>query len=482
MRTMLFAAAILCAAGGFAQVTLTIDEGLQPYQVLQAGGDDTATASLAGTTSYTGEAPIEARVVGHSGKRQWAEAGQAAAGKWDVVIESLSVGGPYTIEVRIETPDGEATAAVDKILVGDLWVLAGQSNMQGVGNNDNVTPPHELVHVFAMNDDWRIAEEPLHRLNESRDIVHSKVEDDEERNSLVADVTNWKKGAGLGLPFAVELVKELDRPIGLLACAHGGTSMDQWNPELRDEGGKSLYGSMYRRVQAAGGKVKGVLWYQGESDANANAAPVFLEKFQRFVAAVREDFNDPNLPFYYVQIGAFTIGEDQNSQWWDMVQQAQLSAEPLLENAGMVTSIDLPLDDPIHIGTDGLKTLGERLANRVLTDVYGEKDLLRGPRLAEMNWQDTPFGPQLHVRFDSVNGALTADGGVHGFSAYDPGGGQLVFKQQRHPEKDDTVILWMQQRKPDATLHYGKGRGPICTLRDEAGFAVPVFGPQPIPE
>ncbi len=69
--------------------------------------------------------------------------------------------------------------------------------------------------------------------------------------------------------------------------------MDQWNPALRDSGGQSLYGSMYRRVQAVGGQVKGVLWYQGESDGNPAFAGAFLGKFEAFIKAVRWDFKQP---------------------------------------------------------------------------------------------------------------------------------------------------------------------------------------------
>ncbi len=63
--------------------------------------------------------------------------------------------------------------------------------------------------------------------------------------------------------------------------------MDQWNPAWKDREGESLYGSMFRRVQGAGGRVRGVLWYQGESDANPKGDAPFLQRFEAFVKAVR---------------------------------------------------------------------------------------------------------------------------------------------------------------------------------------------------
>ena len=157
--------------------------------------------------------------------------------------------------------------SVGPVFVGDLWVLAGQSNMQGVGDLIDVTPPHPRVMMLGMDGKWGQAEEPLHWLVDSPDPVHSGDPKTREERSAQEHKTRTK-GAGLGLPFAVAMVESTGVPIGLVACAHGGTSMEQWNPAKKEEGGKSLYGSMLRQVQLAGGKVKGVLWYQGESDAN----------------------------------------------------------------------------------------------------------------------------------------------------------------------------------------------------------------------
>ena len=104
------------------------------------------------------------------------------------------------------------------------------------------------------------------------------------------------------------LVESTGVPIGLIASAHGGTSMEQWNPAKKEQGGNSLYGSMLRQVKLAGGKVRGVLWYQGESDAMGGAWKVYPKVFADFIAAVRSDFGQPELPFYYVQIGRFVNG------------------------------------------------------------------------------------------------------------------------------------------------------------------------------
>ena len=208
-------------------------------------------------------------------------------------------GGPYRLEVRLQ--GAESTVSIANLLVGDLWVLAGQSNMEGHGDLIDVQQPSPQVHSFDMADRWGVAEEPLHTLVNAADPVHWPLNAQSQPERLTGErlenyVVNRKKGAGLGLPFAVEMVqahRNPDRIDSLRSRRHLHGAMES---RLKDREGESLYGSMYRRVQAVGGQVKGVLWYQGESDANPTAAPQFLAKFEALVKAMRADFNQPDLP------------------------------------------------------------------------------------------------------------------------------------------------------------------------------------------
>ena len=188
----------------------------------------------------------------------------------DGKLVGVPTGGPYTINVTVKKDNITSQVSVGPVFVGDLWVLAGQSNMEGVGDLIDVTPPHPQVMCLGMDGKWARAEEPLHWLVDSPDPVHSGDPKDRAARSAQQHKTRTK-GAGLGLPFAVALVEQTRVPIGLVACAHGGTSMEQWNPAKKGEGGNSLYGSMLRQIELAGGKVKGVLWYQGESDSSPEA-------------------------------------------------------------------------------------------------------------------------------------------------------------------------------------------------------------------
>jgi len=467
--------ALFCALS-LQAATLRITGGVVDYQVFQRGADNRADIAVSGSSDANGKT-VEARLV----RKQvlvlgfdWMPLGQVAGGRFSGQLKGVPAGGPYRIELRVAGTD--ASAAVDNVLVGDLWVLAGQSNMQGVGDLVDTTMPHELVHNFDMADHWLVAEEPLHTLAGATDRVHwplnaQKQPERYEGERLAKYVAERKKGAGLGLPFAVEMVRATGVPVGLLACAHGGTSMDQWSPALKDKGGDSLYGSMLRRFRLAGGKVKGVLWYQGESDASPKAAPEFQAKFERFVAAVREDFGQPEIPFYYVQIGRHV--NNQNVAEWNAVQEMQRKAEQTIPNSGLVPAIDVSLDDGIHVGTQDLKMLGKRLANLALGRTK------RGPRPIAATFSNGV----VRVAFAEVNGKLTSEGRISGFSIH-VGSGEplpLIFKARVDPQDPSAVLLSIGGKLPEgAVLHYGYGKDPYCNLRDEAGMGTPVFGPMAI--
>jgi sialate O-acetylesterase len=244
--------------------------------------------------------------------------------------------------------------------------------------------------------------------------------------------------------------------------------MDQWDPALKDKGGDSLYGSMLRRVRAAGGKVKGVLWYQGESDAGPEAVASFRAKFERFVAAVRQDFGQPDLPFYFVQIGRHL--SDSNVAEWNSVQESQRLAESSIAASGMAPAVDLALDDGIHVGTQDLKRLGKRLANLALGRTK------RGPRPVSATLSDGI----VRVVFSEVNGRLVSDGRISGFSIHDATGQAVprIYKTVVDPADSNAVLLYVGGKMPEgATLRYGAGKDPYCNLRDEADMAAPVFGP-----
>src|SRR5580765_6151950 len=150
---------------------LRVTEGAVDDQVLQRGADGSADLRLAGVAEGSNGKSVDSRVLRkHTVVADWSALGQVSGGKWSGELKNLATGGPYRVEFRIGGK--EVAFALNNILVGDLWVLAGQSNMEGVGDLQDVEPPNELVHNFDMADRWMVAEEPLHTLVSATDRVH----------------------------------------------------------------------------------------------------------------------------------------------------------------------------------------------------------------------------------------------------------------------------------------------------------------------
>ena len=451
--------------------------GLTDSQVFQRNAQNSADIKVGGSAEGLAGKQIEARILAGGKPLKgwgWKPIATVESATWTGSLPGVPMGGPYNIEFR----SAPATPVIVKdILVGDLWVLAGQSNMEGVGDLVNVQAPDPRVHSFDQLDRWLIAQEPLHNLPGAVDRVHWRGNPPERLTGQALDkfISERKKGAGLGLPFAVEMVRRTGVPVGLVPCAHGGTSMTQWDPALKDKGGDSLYGAMIRRFQRTGGKAAGVLWYQGEADAGPAAAPLFANKFQKFIEAVRQDFGQADLPFYYVQLGRHVA--TTNAREWNAVQEAQRLLEGQVGKTGVVTAIDLSLDDGIHVGTQSHKRLALRMANVVTGKA-------KSPVPVSATYQPTTgtFGV-IRVKFANVTGKLVSDGRLAGFSVHAPSGElvPVIYRADFDATDGSTILLQVGGKLPDnAVLHYGFGKDPYCNLRDEADMAALIFGPLPI--
>ncbi len=373
---------------------------------------------------------------------------------------TLETGGPYEV------------AGAKNVLVGDLWVLAGQSNMEGVGDLLDVETPHPLVHSFQSREQWAVAEEPLHWLGESPRPIHHAIWGLPMPVSPPPRDPARAKGSGLGLTFAKTMVEANGVPIGLIPAAHGGTSMQQWEPSRKPMGGGSLYGATLARVAACGGKVAGILWYQGESDANPADAPLYEQRMEELVQSFRADLGQPDLSFYFVQLGGFVTPADPGLiTSWSAVRESQRKLSSSLPNVGMVSAVDCGLDDGIHIDTAGLKTLGRRLAAVALGTP--------APALHSVSYEAAAH--QIRVSFADVQGELTALGRPTGFSLRDKGGSEVPLIYKVVLDGPDAALKLNEDPSP-AGLHlwYGYGLYPYCNLTDTSGASIPAFGPVPV--
>jgi hypothetical protein len=453
-------------------MTMQILSGLSNGQVLQRLGSKGATVTLAGTASE--DAPIRATLFkAGAALRGWKAkaAGKIVHGKFSIKLSGIPAGGPY----RLRLEAGAGRAEIGSFLVGDVWILAGQSNMEGIANMSGCAKPHPLIRAFSMRREWRLAEDPLHVLAESPDVCHTAVPCSPERGEeLRRDAV---KGVGVGLFFAREMLERSGGvPQGLICAAHGGTSMQQWNPARKHLGGKSLYASMLTSVGVTGQPVAGVLWYQGESDANPEDAAEYTTRMQKLAAASRRDLRLPRLPWIIVQI-ARHFTDPMDPRGWNSIQEHQRLLPSKIKFFETVAAIDLPMDDSIHVGAAGFPKLATRLARAADRLVYGNRREMRPPQLRGIHEGGLPPFYAVDVSFDSVKGGLRADGEPAGFMlvAQDGTPRNQIYGISLH---GDTARLHIGTKpRGGFQLWYGHGRAPRCNITDARGCSLPVFGP-----
>lgn len=439
--------------------------GIKQGMVMQRGTDDRCDILL------TSDTPL--RTASWAGDTS----GQAAlenCGEGVYRLTGIPTGGPYAVTI-----DGER---FDDIYVGDLWILAGQSNMEGVGwltPEDRAFTGRDTVRALYMTDEWGVANHPLHELWKAVDKVHTDVLGPGDPAHIVV------RQVGPGLEFALQMERYFGVPQGVLCCAHGGTAMEHWDPAIKDLGGdKSLYGAMLRRVKTNGSHVRGMFWYQGCSDAYQPAADHFTENMERFVAECRRDFG-AELPFVQVQICRMvTADEAAASPMWNTIREQQRTLGERIPRLATISTIGKRLDDIIHISSDSQRQVGRQAAEAMYwllcgTDRYGclPPPAYRGYRIYEDGVTGTAI---IEVSYENLHGSLTSAGRPVGFAV------------SRKPDAlTDPLVLdtWLKGNKAlvrtglapqdleGCWLFYGFGIDPVCSIQDQLGREIPAMGP-----
>ena len=448
---------------------MIVQRGLMTGQVLQRL-EKGANATVTGACETSGEVQV-AITWGIRAVKGWTHRGRARGGTFNVKLEGIPTGGPYAVTLSA----GSETVTVKNIFVGDVWVLAGQSNMQGCGNMDRAPKPHPKVSALYMDGHWDIAQEPIHFLPESPDPVHNPVAAPLEPAKIAAERRKAKKGVGPGLVFGAEMFRRSRVPQGLICTAHGGTSMQQWSPEKKGEGGNSLYGSMLKSWGLTGQPVAGVLWYQGESDANETDALLYTRRMKELVAAMRKDFHHPELPFLLVQIGKFFTAQ-ANSRAWNSIQDQEANLHKHIHHCACVSAADLPLDDAIHVSSDGYTRLGVRLARLADHFVNGKAKEALAPEVESLKKRTVDGVGIIEVVFKNVTGGLRSDGYPAGFALVDQDGrdSNTIFKTELDGNR---VRLHADPWHTDnSNLVYGHGYAPVLNITDLRDMPIPVLG------
>ena len=397
------------------------------------------------------------------------------------MLLDIPVGGPYEITVF----DDESSIMLSDIYVGDLWLLGGQSNMEGAGKwreeqKNYDANPAPTVRAYYMNETWAPAKSQLHQLWESLDSQISVTYRNNRKNSRwgCEYPTIQNNGVGPGLYFALEMKKLTgDVPQGVIPCGIGGSNLGQWNPD----GDNNLYAAAKRRVRECGGYIKGVFWHQGESQAMGGAVSTFVSEMQRLVEAMRRDFNDSALPFVQVQLNKYAASAPCADKSWNQIRELQRTLENHINNIATVYSLDLELDDLIHLSSESHKILGTRAAEAMA--VLTSNDGAPSPAFDsfEIVTDDyVPFFANVRVNYKNVVGKLTSDGVPSGFYILESENGTPIRAISRICLEGDSARIKLEidsESLKNYYVGYGYGNDFYCNITDSKNRSLPGFGP-----
>lgn len=394
-----------------------------------------------------------------------------AGGTWQLELAGIPAGGPHTLELTLDQG-----CLRREFWAGDLWLMAGQSNMEGVGAMEDAAPPHPWIRNFTMARVWTEARDPLHFLAESPDPVHRQGANDLEPDAAASAKARAVKGCGVGIPFARQMLELTGVPQGLVSCAHGGTTMGQWDPALAGQGGASLYGSLLLSLHAVNQPLAGVLWYQGCSDATDEAEPHYTRRMVDLVAALRRDTGQADLPWLTVQIGT-EIGRTWQTAAWHRIQEQQRRLPELIPHLDVVAAADLEHDDWIHISGKAFPVLARRLVQLARRLVLCQGPDLPAPQVLAARWAPDHLGPAIVLDCANIAGHLASVGKPLGFTLADQDfREQRLVYQVRYRDHQVLIRLTGDDLTGLAVFHGLDTEAQINTY-DSRGLPLPVFGP-----
>jgi sialate O-acetylesterase len=430
-------------------------------------------------------------------------------GTWRVTLNPLKAGGPYTL--LIMGKEIRDTLMFTQVLVGEVWLAVGQSNMMmGVGDCDGAAEaaaerfnyPNLRFAMMGMRQSHEVTETqirtegywgPVKWENSTYDIVRSNHKDIPGCPSAVAYY------------FARELYKYLksEVPVGIIQAtqllpAHSWVDEQTIaeTPTLAEYRGKRYPDATSRAYMAniaplAPYPIRGALYYQGEMDCGA---PVrYRTSLPAVIKSWRKTWNNPQLPFLFVQLAGLTDNKAPPNKQLDMdaaslaqlhkdskehafcgLREAQLMTAESVPHCGMATAVDL--GDPYDIHPKRKREVGERLFLLARKIAYGEKDLTAcGPVPERIEIK----GDRFEIRFKYVGGGLVAkEGGLKGFEVSEDG--KTFVAAEARIEKDSVIVSAPDVKAPKA-VRYAWAGYPWCSLYNKEGLPASPFR-HPVPE
>tara|TARA_R100000027_G_scaffold67677_2_gene67676 strand:+ start:1073 stop:2581 length:1509 start_codon:yes stop_codon:yes gene_type:complete len=449
----------------------------------------------------------------------WAEAGEEVTvsingqshsttadenGDWQVDLEALPVGGPYTLTV-----EGENSLTIEDVLSGEVWLCSGQSNMVWPVSRSN----HADVEIVSANF-------PEIRLISIPNVGTQEPQENFKGEWAVCSPESVPNFSAVGYFFGRRIHNTLGVPVGLIDNAWGGSAAEAWVPrEVLAESdtfteyldnwdqkienfseeahaeklaefkawkaagspeprmryprdirvGNARPGNLYNGVlnPVIGYGIRGAIWYQGESNAGRSAE--YQELFPLMISTWRDSWDQGDFPFYWVQLADFKEEQDSPAPGgWAYVREAQTMTLSL-PNTGEAVIIDAGEGRDIH--PRDKQTVADRLVRHALANEYGFDLQAASPRYESMEVS----GNEVILTFSEVDEGLYAfeTKEVIGFAIAGEDG-EYVYADAEIVGKNQVKVFAEEVEVPVA-VRYAWASNPVANLYDRNGLPVTPF-------
>jgi len=446
--------------------------------------------------------------VAFGGKKESAKADEE--GRWEVTLSGLEASGEGK-ELRISS--GKEELVIQDVVVGEVWVASGQSNMEW-----KIARSGGAKKVIAESKD------PLLRMYLTPNIAKAEPQIDFPGEWASASPKAAGAMSAVGYFFAKRLREELNVPVGVIECAWGGRPVEsfvseealhtlaeakgvlekkeqaiaQWDPALAKEKfekdlvrwekkkkgrrpqmpeapvkNSRMASTIYQGMIAplVGYGARGVIWYQGESNAQNETAHAYEELLGCLAADWRERWGR-EMSFYYVQLANYreATTEPGVEDGWVTVQDEMRRALTSIPRSGMAVINDIGEADDIH--PKNKHDVGERLARWALAKDYGNEEIVvSGPLFKKAKRK----GKKMVVSFDYNGGLQSRDGEALQRFEIKAEGGNWVWAQAKI-NKEGQVIVWSDEVEQPAEVRYAWASNPEgANLVNGAGLPASCF-------
>ena len=427
-------------------------------------------------------------------------------GHWSVYLPPQAAGGPFQVKVS-----GSNNIALDDVMIGDVWFASGQSNMemplQGFPGNAVVNNAAEEI---------RTANHPnIRLLLLPRTAVDFPLHDSDSSWTVCTPETAANFSA-VAYFFGRHIAEEEHVPVGLIDSTWGGTPAEAWmslNGLSSDAGLMPVFAARAEMVDAQADMpaqlrsekredtaaeaakqhppkhvwhpdpaswapawlyngmiapavdfaIKGVIWYQGESNSGALRAPMYEKVFPALIADWRMHWREGNFPFLFVQISSF---ESDTTEFWPIIREAQRRTLSLA-NTAMIVTIDIGNPDNVHPANK--QDVGARLALAARALAYGETVEYSGPLFRETSVEEGG----VRVWFDHANSGLIAKGGP--LQGFEIAGDDHHFTPANARIDGHSVLVSSGQVSAPKYVRYGWANAPVVNLFNGAGLPASPF-------